>query len=389
MRKKIIVRGPVLSRSGYGEQARFALRSLRKHENRFDIYLINTDWGQTGYSSHHDEESRYIDFLIHKTFQYLQNQSEFDLSLQITIPNEWEKMAPINIGYTAGIETTKISSAWVEKSLAMDKIIVTSNHSRDSLINTTFKIHDKETKKEVGEVNITTPTEVVSYPVKLTEKKNVKLDLDTDFNFLLVSQWGPRKNIGQTIQWFVEKFKNNPNVGLIVKGFTRNNSTMDKMHSESILSRTIDPEAKCKVYLLHGDMTDEEMIGLYSNKKVKALISLSHGEGYGLPLFEAAYTGLPIVTTNWSGHCDFLNMPQKQRKKGSKKKTETVLKPMFADVEYTLGPIQKEAVWEGVLREDSMWSYADKLSYQSTLGDVVDDYDKYLDMAKKLKILFT
>ena len=69
MRKKIIVRGPVLSRSGYGEQARFALRSLRKHEERFDIYLLNTEWGKTGWAPQHDEERKYIDYLIKKTFQ--------------------------------------------------------------------------------------------------------------------------------------------------------------------------------------------------------------------------------------------------------------------------------------------------------------------------------
>jgi len=132
-------------------------------------------------------------------------------------------------------------------------------------------------------------------------------------------------------------------------------------------------------------MSDSEMVGLYSNPKIKAFISLSHGEGYGLPLFEAAYCGMPVITTNWSGQCDFLNMPQKQRKKGSKKKTETVIKPMFAEVEYTLGPIQPEAVWDGVLQADSMWCYADEGSFKSTINDVYGDYDKYEEMAKKLK----
>lgn len=183
----------------------------------------------------------------------------------------------------------------------------------------------------------------------------------------------------------MEKFKDNPDVGLVVKGFIKNNSTMDSMQSENAVKSIVGPDVKCKVYLLHGDMSDQEMIGLYSHPKVKCLISLSHGEGWGLPLYEASYTGLPIVTTNWSGQCDFLNMPVKQRKKGAKKKTETVMKPMFGSVDYTLGPIQKEAVWEGVLQEDSMWCYADQSSYQSILGDVVSDYDKYKDMAKKLK----
>ena len=385
MRKKIIVRGPVLSRSGYGEQARFALRSLRKHEERFDIYLVNTNWGSTGWTAQDNEERQYIDFLIQKTFHYTQNKGQFDLSLQITIPNEWEKMAPVNIGYTAGIETTKVAPQWVQKSMLMDKIIVTSEHSKNTLVDTVYEAYDKNTNQPVGKVSVKTPTEVVSYPVKLTDKKDIDLDLETDFNFLMVSQWGPRKNTAASIRWFVEKFKDNPNVGLLVKGFVKNNSTMDQLRSENALKSLINKEAKCKVYLLHGDMSDEEMMGLYTHKKVKALVSISHGEGYGLPLFEAAYTGLPVVTTNWSGHCDFLNMPEKRRKKGSKSKTETVMKPMFGSVDYTLGPIQKEAVWDGVLQADSMWCYADKNSYQAVLGDVADNYSKYEEMAAKLK----
>jgi len=47
--------------------------------------------------------------------------------------------------------------------------------------------------------------------------------------------------------------------------------------------------------------------------------------------------------------------------------------------------IQKEAVWDGVLQADSMWCYADKNSYQAVLGDVVENYSKYEEMAAKLK----
>jgi glycosyltransferase involved in cell wall biosynthesis len=386
MRKKILLRGPVLSRSGYGEQARFALRSLRKHEDRFDIYVINTQWGATGWTSQDDEERKYIDFLVQKTFHFTQNKGEFDLSLQVTVPNEWEKIAPVNIGYTAGIETTKISPVWVEKSMAMDKIIVTSNHSKDTMIGTSYPLMNPQTRQPMGtSISITTPIEVVGYPVKLIKKEAVDLDLETDFNFLMISQWGPRKNIENSILWFIEQFKDNPSVGLIVKGFARNNSTIDKTRTEHLLRQMVSSDVKCKVYLVHGDMSDSEMVGLYSHPKVKALVSLSHGEGYGLPLFEAAYLGLPVVTSNWSGQCDFLNMPIKQRKKGAKKKTTTVLKPMIGEVEYTLGPIQKEAVWDGVLQADSMWCYPDQASYQSVLTDVFNNYDKYKEMSKKLK----
>lgn len=385
MKKTIIVKGPVLSRSGYGEQSRFALRSLRKNEHRFEIYLLNTQWGGTGWVAQDDEERHYIDELIQKTFHFVQSGGQFDLSLQITIPNEWERLALRNIGYTAGIETTKIAPQWIEKCNMMDKIIVTSNHSKSTMINTSYDIYNNETKQKQGTISVNTDVEVVGYPVKLLNKKTVDLDLETDFNFLTVSQLGPRKNTTNTIKWFIENFKNNSDVGLVVKTFGRNNSTIDKSNTREMIRTIVPEDTKCKIYLLHGDLSDNEMVGLYSHPKIKCLISLSHGEGWGLPLFEASYTGLPIVTTNWSGQCDFINMPEKHRKKGSKKKTETVIKPMVGSVEYTLGPVPQEAVWDGVIQADSMWCYPDSENYQSIITDVYNDYKKYKTMANKLK----
>ena len=122
--KTILVRGPALSRSGYGEQTRFALRSLRAYEERFNILLANTSWGQTGWISDTGEEREWLDVLLAKGHQHIQAKLPIDISLQVTIPNEWERIAEVNIGYTAGIETTKIAPQWIEKSRLMDKIIV-------------------------------------------------------------------------------------------------------------------------------------------------------------------------------------------------------------------------------------------------------------------------
>ena len=116
--KKVIVKGPGLSQSGYGEHTRFLLRSLRSRPDLFDVYFVNINWGQTGWIYEDTEERRWMDFLLGKTMQYGQQGGQWDISLQVTIPNEWEPMAPVNIGVTAGIETTKIAPGWVEKSLS-------------------------------------------------------------------------------------------------------------------------------------------------------------------------------------------------------------------------------------------------------------------------------
>ena len=107
MRQRIIVKAPCLSMSGYGEQSRFALRALRAYEDKYEIFVIPLKWGETGWIHSDTEERKWLDERIRQTILYVQNGGQFDISFQITIPNEWEPMAPINIGYTAGIETNK------------------------------------------------------------------------------------------------------------------------------------------------------------------------------------------------------------------------------------------------------------------------------------------
>ena len=101
MKKKILLRGPVLTRSGYGEQARFALRSLRSREDLFDIYIQPLQWGKTSWLNDTNEEREWIDETIEKTIHYVQQGGHFDISLQVTIPNEFQKLAPVNIGSVA------------------------------------------------------------------------------------------------------------------------------------------------------------------------------------------------------------------------------------------------------------------------------------------------
>jgi glycosyltransferase involved in cell wall biosynthesis len=81
-------------------------------------------------------------------------------------------------------------------------------------------------------------------------------------------------------------------------------------------------------------MTEAGMAEIYNDPRVIAAISLTHGEGFGLPFIEAAACGLPVMATNWSGHIDFLN------KDG---------KALFVPIEYELQQIPQECVWEGVL----------------------------------------
>tara|TARA_Y100000593_G_scaffold77295_1_gene143124 strand:+ start:773 stop:2059 length:1287 start_codon:yes stop_codon:yes gene_type:complete len=386
MRTKIFLRGPILSRSGYGEQARFAFRSLLKHSDKFDIYLDALNWGKTGWLATDCEERRYIDSLIIKTQEYIHSGGQFDVSIQVTIPNEWQKIAPINIGYTAGVECNEVSPAWYEKTQLMDKVIVTSEHTKNGFVSTVFQVTDNVTHQVIESTTCAekVPFDVVHYPVRHFDEADIDLDFETDFNFLSVAQWGVRKNINNTIKWFVEKFFDKE-VGLVLKLNKQNNSTMDFHYTEGHIQdilRGFEGDRKCKVYLLHGDMSDEEMTSLYKHPKIKAFATLTHGEGFGLPLFEAAYHGIPILAPAWSGHCDFLYTPSEEK---GKKKKRSRKSPMFAKIDYELKPVQKNAVWKGVVEENTMWCYPKKESFKMLLGDVYNSYEKHKMKAQKLK----
>jgi len=379
--KKLLVKGPALSVSGYGEQCRFALRAMREYEDRFDIFLHNINWGRTGMLAEDTEERTWIEYLIAKTAQYVQQGGTFDISLQVTIPNEWEKIAPINIGYTAGIETTKIAPQWIEPSNMMDKIIVVSEHAKYGFVNTRYPARNQQTGEE-RMFGIDTPVEVVHYSVRAPEPQALDLQLSTDFNFLSVAQWGPRKNLEATIVSFMEEFYEEENVGLVLKTSIARSCTMDRLSCEQRLERVLAtyPDAKCKLYLLHGTMSPEELAGLYAHPKIKAIVSTTHGEGFGLPLFEAACTGLPVVAPNWSGHVDFLYAPVKDKKTGKVRN-----RPHFTKIDYEIHKIQAQAVWDGVLTADSSWCFAKKGSARNAMREVYTQLDKKVALAKHLK----
>jgi hypothetical protein len=179
------------------------------------------------------------------------------------------------------------------------------------------------------------------------------------------------------IKWFIEENFDRENVGLILKTNKAKNCEIDRefcvRNLEALLNHEDYKDRKCKIYFLHGYMTEEEMAALYRHDGVKVMITTTHGEGYGLPLFDAAQAGLPIIAPAWSGHTDFLTMPDNGKSKFIPQK-----------VDYDLRPVQKEAVWDKIIIADSMWCFPKEGSFKMKMRSVMEHYNANKKKAEKL-----
>ena len=350
-KRKILVRGPALSRSGYGEHCRSVLRALRSDE-RNDVYLLNVGWGNSGWIAEDTEEREWIDNTIMNTARAVQSGvRDFITSIQIQLPSEWQKLCKHNIGVTAGIETTKATEEWSSACLEMDRVVVPSQHSKNCF--------SEQAQEKI---------EIINFPARKLKTKKIDFNVETDFNFLTIAQWNPRKNLEQTVASFVQEFQNEE-VGLIVKTGIAGGSNIDRQQTrerlEMLLNHTVQ-NRKCKIYLFHGSLSDEEMVSLYKNKNVSAYITTSHGEGFGLPVFEAAQHGIPVIAPNWGGIKDFSN-------------------DSFIELEYEEKELEEHQVWEGILEADSKWCFPKTDSVRTQMREVYSNLNKYKKIAKTLQ----
>ena len=380
--KKVIIVGPIFSRSGYGEHTRCVFRSLAKFPDKYDIYVRPTGWGKTSWTYNaKDELQSFMEHCVQKQQVY---QGAYDVSMQVLIPNEWTNLAKVNIGVTAGIETNKASAQWIQFCNAMDKVIVISKHSKDSFTNPTYDIVDEQGGLR-GKLKCTVPMDIIGYPVKeelLKTETDLGIELDTDFNFLTIAQAGPRKALHETIVWFAEQFKDDENVGLVIKANQVNNSVMDRKYMVQSIEQMLSPikDRKCKIYLLHGNLLEDEMHSLYKNDKIHAYVTTTRGEGFGLPIYEAAYSGMPVIAPAWSGHVDFLYMPVKNEKSKRVKST-----PMFLKTKYNLQTVNEDSVWENVVDADAQWAFSDEKSFKKNLKSMYNSYKMHKSNALQLQ----
>ena len=371
----LLFRGPVKTRSGYGAHSRDLLESLYRMD-LFDIKIDSCNWGTTpltafeeGNSFHEWAESNIITNL----------ESQPDIYIQVTVPNEFQRLGKFNVGITAGIETTVAPKEWIDGCNKMDLIITTSTFSRDVLLSTVYNENENNTGKLVKQHKIEKPIEIlfegVDNLIYNDTYTNFDLDIKEDFAYLFVGHWlkgdigQDRKDVGMLIRCFTEAFKNTEDrPALILKTSSASFSIKERekfrKKIEEIVGKVENPPS---IYLLFGELTNSEMNELYNHPKVKSMVSITKGEGFGRPLLEFSMTGKPIIASNWSGHKDFLPMDKAIMIGG------------------TLTEVHDSAVDSFILK-GSKWFTANYNEFAEVMKLVHKDYDDYKERSESLKL---
>jgi glycosyltransferase involved in cell wall biosynthesis len=236
--------------------------------------------------------------------------SEF-IFVKVGVPHEFRKISSTcNIGITAGLEVEQYPAKWGEYCNQMTAVIVPTNFAKERLIacGTTVPIFVVPEGIDTKVFNPTTPTDVNASGIWPTLDQ-----IPTKFNFLTVGQWLPgpvgedRKNIPATAMAVISALLDNTDVGIVCKTFINNMSSPDRYALFERFKSAFGEKAANRVHVIHGILTDQEMQHLYVHPKIRAFLSLTHGEGYFRPLAEAMACDLPVIVTGWSGHMDYVN----------------------------------------------------------------------------------
>jgi glycosyltransferase involved in cell wall biosynthesis len=373
----LLFRGPVKTRSGYGAHARDILQALYE----LDLYDIKIDsclWGGTPLTAL-DSKNPFHNWI--ESNIVLAINTTPDIYIEVTVPNEFTPKGRFNIGITAGIETTVAPKEWVDGCNKMDLVITTSEFSKDVLLTTVYNETENRTGRLLKQHKINKNIEVLFEGVNTKIFNNTPNDtfdlshIKEDFCYLFVGHWlkgdvgQDRKDIGMLLRVFTQKFKDLENApALILKTSYAGFSVMAREEMRRKIQDVVGQiENPPSVYLLFGELSDEEMNELYNHPKVKGMVSITKGEGFGRPLLEFSMTGKPIIASNWSGHKDFLPIDK------------AVL------IGGTLTEVHDSAVDTFILK-GSKWFTANYNEFGEVMSIVYNQYEKFIERSENLRL---
>jgi len=380
-----VISAPIFSRSGYGGLATDIAKSIVRY-GKWDVVIYPTKWGGCPSKTLEEQITTDEDKALLAKFAKAPLSRQPDIFVQVSIPNECNPIGKYNIIVTAGIETTVPSAAFIEGVNRSNLTIVTSTFVKDVFEKANFTKQFPDGRTEI--LRTTKPIDVCFWGIdtnifKKTDEKIQSIDdvlnnIPTDFNFFFCGQWtnhstvgADRKDIGNLIKTFLTAFKDKElQPGLILKTSGVNFSVVDRTETLRKIKEVQDSVSGKlpPVYLIHGELTSEEMNALINHPKIKCGVTATHGEGFGMPILEFTTSGKPILAPNWSGHLDFLNPDYSMLLDGDVKQ------------------IAPESANEWLIKE-SGWFYVNHSKLEEKMKSAFNFYSKkWLDNSELLRL---
>ncbi len=234
-----------------------------------------------------------------------QIQAMANLNISPNAPKVYGVTIPINISHPGRkiaytmIETSeKVHKDYAEKLNLMDEIWVATEYG----------------KKILNKSNVHPPIYVMPLGVDTSRycQSNDIISFGKStrsFKFLSVFRWSYRKGFDILIRAFLEEFSSEDDVSLVMA--SRNLDRLEETGPQKIIEdfndikNTIQKDDIPHVVLYTKPIHEKDMPKIYSS--ADAFVLISRGEGFGLTVLEAASCGIPVISSNCSGHLDFLN----------------------------------------------------------------------------------
>lgn len=275
--------------SGYSEAARNYCMSLAKHP------CVNLSISSASFEQWKTDQSAYTNFLK----PFINKPLKPDVQIIHMTPEnfpKYKRQGIPNFGFFAW-ETDKLPDNWIPICNSMDGLLVPSDYN-----------------VEVAKISgITVPIRKVEHAIDQSQFEKIQhfdFGLPKDvFIFYSIFQWTERKNPIGLLKAYFSEFCSADKVLLLLKSYRFNNGNLeDKKWIEKEVA-TIGNSMNIKDFpaasLVFKSMSRQEMLSFHNQCDV--LVHPCRSEGFGLTQFEAMAMGKPVISTNYSGHLEFMN----------------------------------------------------------------------------------
>jgi glycosyltransferase involved in cell wall biosynthesis len=267
----LTIRGPLRGSSGHARHVREFTAALRDRAVEVELRDV-PEWRQDRLPDRSDER-----------FDHLRAICDSDVALHFCMPHQVARISgKLNVNFTM-FEATRVPAPWVDLARKVDLVIVPTESSRAAWV------HGGTPEDRVRICPLGVDADFFragASPLPLPASSRSR-------RFLNVSDLNPRKNLDGLLRAWADATTPEDDAALILK-----------VGGPGALP-PIDVGEAAPVVVLRQTFGRDEMPRLYAS--ATHYISLSHGEGWDLPMMEAGACGLRLIAPDHSAYPAYLD----------------------------------------------------------------------------------